>query len=134
MGTLKHQLNDAMFALRVLKRDFAHMSSDQNQWQNKVELMLSRLKEDRQVMTYLEMAEYAEIPSPYRIHQLAEFLEGLVTRDIRLGQPIMALRVVSKRGGIPADGFFDHLAAEGVMPQNGESRADFYQRLCEEAG
>lgn len=100
-----------------------------NQWQVKVEVMLARLHEDDLLITYLEMVEATEIPSPYRIHQLAEFLEDLIRRDVTLGQPIRAARVVSKRDRLPADGFFDCLSDAGVAPEEGESRADFHQRL-----
>ena len=105
------------------------LQQNSNQWQVKVEVMRARLHEDDLLITYLEMVEATEIPSPYRIHQLAEFLEDLIRRDVTLGQPIRAARVVSKRDRLPADGFFDCLSDAGVAPEEGESRADFHQRL-----
>ncbi len=80
-------------------------------------------------MTYLDMATHADIPSPYRIHQLAEFLEQLIAIDINLGLPIRAARVVSKKDGLPAQGFFDCLAQHGCLPSKGETPAVFHQRL-----
>ena len=108
------------------------MSADHHKWHINVEMILSRLQRDGQVMTYLDMVTEADIPSPYRIHQLAEFLETLIKRDIRLGQPIVAARVVSKRHGLPADGFFDCLDAEGVLPRDDENRTAFHQRLLDQ--
>ena len=100
-------------------------------WHIKVELKLAELLRGKQPITYLEMAEFAGIPSPHRIHQLTDFLEQLIRRDVQLGQPVRAAFVVSKTSGLPADGFFDCLKGEGVSPAPSESRAAFYQRLID---
>jgi hypothetical protein len=101
-------------------------------WQIKVEAMLTTLARENRLITYLEMAEHASIPSPHRIHQLTQFLEDLIARDAKLGQPIRATRVVSKKDGLPADGFFDCLVKNGMMATGDEDRIAFYKRLlCE---
>jgi hypothetical protein len=98
-------------------------------WQIKVEAMLTTLARENRLITYLEMAEYASIPSPSRIHQLTQFLEDLIARDAKLGQTIRAARVVSKKDGLPANGFFDCLAKNGMMPTGDEDRIAFHKRL-----
>ena len=103
-------------------------------WHIKVELKLAALAQENSVMTYLDMVTYADIPSPHRIHQLAEFLEDLIKIDITLGQPIRAARIVSKTNHLPADGFFEYLARHGYVPSAGETRGDFHQRLLLEQG
>jgi hypothetical protein len=101
-------------------------------WQIKVETMLATLFREDRLVTYLEMADYAAIPPPQRIRQLTEFLENLIARDVNLGQPIRAARVVSKKDGLPADGFFDFLAERGMTATVDEDRIAFHKRLlCE---
>lgn len=104
------------------------MNKSEN-WHIKVETKLAELAAKRTVMTYLEMVEFADIPSPYRIHQLTEFLENLIRRDIQLGQPLRAGFVVSKTDNLPADGFFDCVAQNGIQARSDETRAAFHQRL-----
>ena len=101
-------------------------------WQIMVEVKLAQLTQDKHVMTYLEMATYADIPSPHRIHQLAEFLEQLIATDVKLHQPIRAARVISKRNGIPAEGFFDCLAQHGRTAKPNQTRQEFHLSLLAE--
>ena len=98
-------------------------------WQNKVEIKLAELAFEGRMMTYLEMAEHADIPSPYRIHQLAEFLEELIRLDAPLGRPIRAAFIVSKKDKLPADGFFNCLSENGMTAMPDETRAAFHHRL-----
>lgn len=101
-------------------------------WQVAVEVKLAELARDKRTMTYLEMVDYAAIPSPHRIHHLTAFLETLILRDVQLGQPIRAAFIVSKTDGLPADGFFDCLDAQKITPKHNETRKAFYQRLIRE--
>lgn len=95
----------------------------------KVDLLLDSLCLSGKCITYAEMAEAANIPSPHKIHKLTEFLEDLMQRDIALGKPMRAAMVISKVRGMPAPGFFNLAKALGQYDgaDTGQEAALFHQ-------
>ncbi|MBM4376207.1 MAG: hypothetical protein FJ095_14080 [Deltaproteobacteria bacterium] len=64
--------------------------------------------------TYLEVARALAVPPPHHLRKLILALEALATRDHAGGAPILAALVTSRvREGLPAPGFFAHLAQLG---------------------
>ena len=99
-------------------------------WQQKTHAILAECARAKATITYLQLAEQAEIPSPHRIHQLTTFLEALIAIDAAGGHPLRAAVVVSKGGEkIPAKGFFDCCQHCGILREDSESDAAFHARL-----
>lgn len=116
----------------LLKTDPEHQKNNNHipDWQNHVLAILASLAASRQTITYADLADLAALPSPHRIHKLADYLEQLIAEDITASRPVRAAVVISKRDhGLPADGFFDCCSGHGLIPDTGESRQAFHTRL-----
>ena len=99
-------------------------------WQQKTHAILAECAQAKTTITYLQLAEQAEIPSPHRIHQLTRFLESLIASDAAGGHPLRAAVVVSKgHEKIPAKGFFDCCQHCGILREDGESDGALHARL-----
>ena len=106
------------------------ISTSDPHWQQKVLDILLSLAQNQQTITYADLADLAAIPSPYRIHQLAEFLEHLIAEDARAKLPLRAAVVISKTArAIPAEGFFDCCQSHQITHQTGEDDTAMYTRL-----
>ncbi len=106
------------------------ISTTDPQWQQKVQDILLSLAKHRQTITYADLAELAAIPSPYRIHKLAEYLEHLIAEDAQDRRPLRAAVVISKTSRrIPAEGFFDCCEKHLIHHQRGEDDAAMHARL-----
>jgi len=108
--------------------DMKKTSQDKISWQSKVDLLLDVLIASAQTITYDELATQAEIPAPYRIHQLTSYLEILIKDDGSHQRPIRASVVVSKRRPLPAAGFFDAIRPYHASQQHLDEPA-LHQRL-----
>ena len=83
------------------------MMDEQVDWQRRASMAIDSAIASRHLISYAELAETAQIPSPHRIHKLTMWLETLVAYDHQSAKPLRAAWVVShKRGQIPAPGFF----------------------------
>lgn len=81
-------------------------------------LLLDQLMQARRrqtVLTYRQLLDVLSLQVP-KMQQLARLLEQLAEQDARRGWPLRSALVVSQAGsGLPRDGFFQHLAAAGVL-------------------
>src|SRR5690554_2503534 len=81
-------------------------------------LLLDQLMQARRrqtVLTYRQLLDVLPLQVP-KMQQLARLLEQLAEQDARRGWPLRSALVVSQAGsGLPRDGFFQHLAAGGVL-------------------
>jgi alkylated DNA nucleotide flippase Atl1 len=106
------------------------ISTTDHHWQKKVLDILRSLAQNRQIITYADLADLAAIPSPHRIHQLAEYLEHLIAEDAKAKRPLRAAVVISKTSrAIPAEGFFDCCEAHFISRQSHEDAAAMHARL-----
>ena len=86
-------------------------------------LLLDQLMQTRRrqaVLTYRQLLDVLPLRVP-KMQQLARLLEQLAEQDAQRGWPLRSALVVSQAGsGLPRYGFFQHLAAAGVltMPVN----------------
>ena len=107
-----------------------HHSTNVPIWQQKTYAILAECAGAKATITYLQLAEQAEIPTPHRIHQLTTFLESLIATDAESNRSLRAALVVSKGGEkIPAKGFFDCCQQCGILREDGESDGAFHTRL-----
>ena len=84
----------------------------------------------KQIITYAELADAANIPNPHRIHKLTSWLESTMREDHAAGAPPRAALVISRnRRGLPAPGFFFLCNELGLYQgtPNGLDAAKFHQ-------
>jgi hypothetical protein len=80
-------------------------------------------------ITYREIADLAEIPSPGRIQAVTDVLENLVRADHSAGRPLLAVVAVSRSAsGLPGAGFFQLCTEIGLYfgPDHGPQAALFH--------
>ncbi|MCC5993681.1 MAG: hypothetical protein JJT99_14295 [Rhodobacteraceae bacterium] len=78
---------------------------------------LADLARRRALVTYGALAARLGLSGPGRIARLTAALEATMTEDAALGHALRAAQVVSRLGGdLPAQGFFQHAAALGLLP------------------
>ena len=83
------------------------MINEQVDWQRRASMALDSAIASHHLISYAELADTARIPPPNRICKLTMWLETLVDDEHKLGKPLRAAWVVSRRPGqIPAAGFF----------------------------
>ena len=101
-------------------------------WRAGAEAVIADCILEQRTVTYAGLADAAGIPSPHRIHKLAEWLETLMEEDHALGLPPRAAVVVSKMDGLPARGFFEKLEGlVGVGYPQAACRASLHAALLE---
>jgi hypothetical protein len=82
-------------------------------------------------LTYQEAAKGLLLSPPNTIHQITQALEQLMAEDQAAGHPFIAAMVISnRRGGLPAQGFFDCAASLGRFKGDGtELEANTFHQL-----
>ena len=108
------------------------MMDNQIDWQRRASMALDSAIASRHLISYAELADTAQIPSPQRIHKLTKWLETLVADDHQSAKPLRAAWVVSRqRGQIPAPGFFIKCQEIGLYdgPVKGAPAAAFHRTL-----
>jgi len=81
-------------------------------------------------ITYREIADRAEIPSPGRIRCVTDTLEDMIRADHAAGRPLRAAVAVSRAGdGLPGPGFFQLCQEISLYfgPDSGPQAALFHQ-------
>jgi len=108
------------------------MMDEQIDWQRRASMALDSAIASRHLISYSELADTAQIPSPHRIHKLTIWLEALLADDHQSAKPLRAAWVVSRqRGQIPAPGFFIKCQEIGLYdgPVKGAPAAAFHRTL-----
>ena len=108
------------------------MMNDKIDWQQRASLALDSAIASRHLISYAELAETAQVPSPHRIHKLTMWLERLIDIEHQSGKPLRAAWVVSRqREQIPAPGFFMKCRELGLYegPVNGTKAKAFHRTL-----
>ena len=83
------------------------MTISDNEWHIRAEMALAVAMKNRTLITYVDLAEAAAIPTPHRINKLSGWLESTMDDDHAQSMPLRAAWVISRaRGGLPAPGFF----------------------------
>lgn len=80
-------------------------------------------------ITYREIADIADIPSPGRIQAVTGALEDLIRADHAAGRPLRAAVAVSRTGdGLPGAGFFQLCGEVGLYfgPDHGPQAKLFH--------
>lgn len=78
-------------------------------------------------ITYQQAAEALGLSPPRTIRRVALALEALMHEDVAAGRPMLATLVVSRRAGLPGDGFFQLAVALGRFPANPAGHKSAYQ-------
>ena len=105
---------------------------EQLDWQSRASMALDSAIASRHLISYVELADTAQIQPPHRIHKLTIWLERLVSDDHQSAKPLRAAWVVSRqRGQIPAPGFFIKCREIGLYegPAEGAKAEAFHQKL-----
>jgi len=107
----------------------------QPDWQKKAEIALYSALRTQQKLSYNQLAQIAEVPSPYRIHKLTGWLEETMLADCQQKKPLRAVMVVSKHSHMPATGFFEKAADLGLITRNlsDSEKQLWYEASCEKA-
>lgn len=75
---------------------------------------LDALAREGRTATYLEVARALAVPPPHHLRKVIVALERLAAQDLGAGAPLRSALVTSRvREGLPAPGFFAHLARLG---------------------
>tara|TARA_B100000965_G_C19238604_1_gene603317 strand:- start:169 stop:540 length:372 start_codon:yes stop_codon:yes gene_type:complete len=97
---------------------------------------LNYLASVKQTITYKEMVDECDIPQPFSIRKLTNFLSELMIEEIKLKLPIKSSLVVSKSNSIneikiPSKEFFKLAKENGIYDGNieGLQSLRFYKRI-----
>lgn len=92
--------------------------------------LLEQLPDDAVPITYQQAAEALGLAPPRTIQRVALALEALMREDVAADRPMIAALVVSRRGDLPRQGFFDLAVALGRFPADpAEHEAAYRQEL-----
>lgn len=78
-------------------------------------------------LTYRQLAEALGLTPPRTIQRVAQALEVLMREDAEQGHPFIAALVVSRRGNLPAPGFFELAVELGRFPADPARHAEAYR-------
>lgn len=78
-------------------------------------------------MTYQQLAEALGLGPPRIIQRVALALEALMREDAEQGRPLIAALVISRRGELPRQGFFDLAVELGRFPADPVRHAEAYR-------
>nr|WP_284047878.1 hypothetical protein [Halomonas gemina] len=90
--------------------------------------LLEQLPAERLPITYQQSAEALGLVPPRTIQRVALGLEALMREDVAAGRPMIAALVVSRRGDLPRQGFFDLAVALGRFPADPARHAAVYRQ------
>tara|TARA_B100000989_G_scaffold297779_2_gene284665 strand:+ start:871 stop:1215 length:345 start_codon:yes stop_codon:yes gene_type:complete len=108
------------------------MTNKQIDWQRRASMALDSAITSRHLISYVELADTAQIPPPHRIHKLTIWLEALVADDHQSAKPLRAAWVISRqRGQVPGPGFFIKCQEIGLYdgPVKGAKAKAFHRLL-----
>ncbi|MCA1769874.1 MAG: hypothetical protein LC652_07970 [Halomonas sp.] len=80
--------------------------------------LLTALPEEAVPITYQQAAEALGLTPPRTIQRVALTLEALMREDVAADRPMLATLVVSRRGDLPQQGFFEMAVALGRFPSD----------------
>lgn len=80
--------------------------------------LLMRLPAEAVPITYRQAAEVLGLTPPGTIQRVALALETLMREDVAAGRPMIAALVVSRRGELPRQGFFELAVELGRFPSD----------------
>ncbi|GKW50354.1 hypothetical protein [Halomonas sp. NCCP-2165] len=95
--------------------------------------LLCSLPDAQLPLTYQQAAEALGLVPPRTIQRVALALEALMREDVAAGRPLIAALVVSRRGALPAQGFFDLAVALGRFPADPARHAEAYREALARA-
>ncbi|MCE8021034.1 hypothetical protein HOP51_13070 [Halomonas sp. MCCC 1A11036] len=78
-------------------------------------------------LTYQKLAEALGLTPPRTIQRVAQALEMLMREDGEWDRPFIAALVVSRRDGLPAQGFFELAVALGRFPADPDRHVEAYR-------
>ncbi|PRY67828.1 hypothetical protein [Halomonas ventosae] len=90
--------------------------------------LLTSLPHERLPITYQQAAEALGLAPPRTIQRVALALEALMREDVAAGRPMIAALVVSRRGDLPRQGFFELAVALGRFPTDPAHHAAAYRQ------
>lgn len=94
------------------------------------ELLMS-LPDEAVPITYQQAAEALGLTPPRTIQRVALALEALMREDVAAGRPMIAALVVSRRGDLPRQGFFELAVELGRFPVDpAQHEAAYRQELA----
>ena len=95
--------------------------------------LLEQLPDDAVPITYQQAAEALGLAPPRTIRRVALALEALMREDVAAGRPLIAALVVSRRGELPREGFFELAVALGRFPADPTRHEAAYRQELEGA-
>ncbi|MCC5882117.1 MAG: hypothetical protein JJU25_05710 [Halomonas sp.] len=84
-------------------------------------------------MTYQQLAEALGLTPPRTIQRVAQALEMLMREDAERGRAFIAALVVSRRDGLPAQGFFELAVSLERFPADPAQHTEAYRLEFERA-
>ncbi|TDR50766.1 hypothetical protein DFP85_12250 [Halomonas ventosae] len=90
--------------------------------------LLRSLPDERLPITYQQAAEALGLPPPRTIQRVALALEALMREDVAAGRPMIAALVVSRRGDLPRQGFFELAVSLDRFPADPAHHAAAYRQ------
>ena len=102
--------------------------TDESDLAPRLRKLLDGLPDTALPITYQQAVEALGLKPPRTIRRVAEALEALMREDAAAGRPLIAALVVSRRGELPRQGFFDLAAALGRLPADPAEQEAAYRR------
>ncbi|SEL49803.1 hypothetical protein SAMN04488129_11116 [Halomonas daqiaonensis] len=93
--------------------------------------LLTGLPDAAVPITYQQAAEALGLTPPGTIQRVALALEALMREDVAAGRPMIAALVVSRRGDMPRQGFFELAVELDRFPVDPASQEAAYRRELE---
>lgn len=103
------------------------ISSEQATLALRLRELLTQLPSEAVPITYQQAAEALGLTPPGTIQRVALALETLMREDVAAGHPLIASLVVSRRGDLPRQGFFELAVALGRFPADPAQHAAAYR-------
>ncbi|TDB04257.1 hypothetical protein [Halomonas marinisediminis] len=92
--------------------------------------LLECLPAEQLPITYQQAAEALGLSPPRTIQRVALGLEALMREDVAAGRPLIAALVISRRGDMPRQGFFELAVELGRLPADpAEHEAAYREEL-----
>ena len=107
-------------------------------YQKNILKTLNKLISQKLTCTYQDLTKICQIPSPYAIRKVMNFLEKIVEKDIKNNKSLRAALIVSKikynNHFIPSEFFFDICKKNNIFKGNCKSNEaiNFHKKLLDE--